>query len=66
MKVIRIIIGVIFCLSIYLLPAGIAILRNRKNTGSIFTVDLFLGWTLVGWVVALAWAVATEDSKATA
>jgi ABC-type sugar transport system permease subunit len=66
MKVIRVIVGIVFCLTIYLLPAGVAILRNRKNTGAIFTVDLFLGWTLVGWVVALAWAVATEDSKAVA
>lgn len=26
-------------------------------TAAIFVVNLFLGWTLIGWVVALAWAV---------
>lgn len=46
----------------YLLPTGIAIGRKRTNTGAIFALNLFLGWTLIGWVVALVWAVA-EDSK---
>lgn len=44
----------------YLIPTTIAIMRSRSNTGSIFVVNLFLGWTLIGWVVALAWSVATD------
>jgi hypothetical protein len=44
----------------YFLPTTIAIIRRRTNTGAIFVVDLFLGWTLIGWVVALTWAVASD------
>jgi len=47
----------------YLLPTGIAIGRKRSNTGAIFVLDLFLGWSIIGWVVALVWAVAKDDSK---
>lgn len=28
----------------------------------IFLVNLFLGWTLIGWVVALAWAHKKPDT----
>lgn len=41
----------------YLLPSFIAINRNNKDVNSIMVVNIFLGWTLLGWVVALAWAV---------
>jgi hypothetical protein len=38
-----------------------AILGRRKRHGvSIFVLDLFLGWTVIGWVVALVWAVSPE------
>jgi hypothetical protein len=32
---------------------------------AIFVLDLFLGWTLIGWVIALAWSVATDTPKPT-
>lgn len=47
----------------YMLPTTIAIMRNRSNTGSIFVVNFFLGWTLIGWVVSLAWSVATDQNN---
>ena len=43
----------------YFWPAVIARRRNHPNFGPIFVVNLLLGWTLVGWVIALAWALAT-------
>lgn len=63
MKAIRIIIGILFCLTIYLLPSGIGIIRGRSNAGAIFVLNLFLGWTLIGWVIALVWAVADDNKK---
>lgn len=47
----------------YMLPTTIAIMRSRSNAGSIFVVNLFLGWTLIGWVVSLAWSVATDQNS---
>ena len=41
---------------LYFLPAVIA--RKKPNASSVFVINLFLGWTLIGWVVALAMAVA--------
>jgi len=39
---------------LYFLPTLIA--WRKPQRGSVMAINLFLGWTLVGWVVALAWA----------
>ena len=41
----------------YFLPTFIAGFRNHKNIGAIFFLDLLLGWSFIGWVIALVWAV---------
>ena len=41
---------------VYFLPTIIAALRGQRNGWSILIVNIFLGWTLIGWVVAMAWA----------
>jgi len=38
---------------IYFLPAIIA----KRDKGMIFVLNLFLGWTFIGWIIALALAV---------
>ena len=43
---------------VYVLPSWIA--RNKANFGAIFALNLLLGWTFVGWVVALVWALMVE------
>jgi hypothetical protein len=40
----------------YFLPALVAFARHHYNNGAIFVLNLFLGWTLIGWVAALVWA----------
>jgi hypothetical protein len=47
-------------LPIYFLPAIIGIVRKKKNAIAIFVLDLFAGWTVVGWIGALVWAC-TKD-----
>ena len=47
-------------LIVYFLPTWIANSRSHKNNASIFVVNLFLGWTLLGWVIALAWALKND------
>jgi Superinfection immunity protein len=46
--------------SLYFLPTLIAFAKGKRNRASIFVVNLFLGWTLWGWVVAFAWSVAVD------
>jgi hypothetical protein len=41
---------------LYFLPIITAVLRSHPDSGAIFVVNLFLGWTIIGWVIALAWA----------
>ena len=54
------IIAFIISLAVYFLPTIVAILRKKRNALAIFLLNLFLGWTFIGWVVALVWA-ATKD-----
>jgi hypothetical protein len=48
--------------AIHFLPTIIAALRNARSVVPIFLVNLFLGWTVIGWVVALILAC-TNDPK---
>ena len=42
---------------LYFLPTIHAKGRKHPNLDGIFVLNLFLGWTLIGWVVAIIWAV---------
>lgn len=48
---------------IYFLPTFVASSRKHLNGTSIFLVNLFLGWTFLGWVVALVWASSANTEK---
>ena len=48
---------VILLIGIYFLPSIVAIYRRHVNFTAIFILNLFLGFTLLGWVFALVWAV---------
>ena len=41
----------------YWVPTIVAAARGVPNAGSVFVINLFLGWTFIGWVVALAMAM---------
>lgn len=45
-------------LFVYFLPTLAA--RHKRNRGAIFVLNLLLGWSFIGWVIALVWAC-TED-----
>jgi hypothetical protein len=44
----------------YFLPTIVAVARKVTNQGSVAVINFFLGWTLIGWVVALAMACRTS------
>ena len=44
----------------YFAPIAIAYSRDHANTLPIAILNIFLGWSLVGWVVALAWALSSD------
>lgn len=50
---------------LYFVPTIIAIARSMRNKGSTIVVNIFLGWTIIGWIVALAMACGKKDSALT-
>jgi hypothetical protein len=48
---------------LYFLPAIIAFARSKRDAISILVLNFFLGWTMIGWVIALVWAL-KEDVPA--
>jgi Superinfection immunity protein len=44
----------------YFLPSIIAFARSKRDSTSILVLNLLLGWTAIGWVIALVWAVKTD------
>ncbi|MFQ6027608.1 MAG: superinfection immunity protein [Dehalococcoidia bacterium] len=50
----------IFFLGLYALPVFIAILGKKRNALGIVLVDLLPGWTLIGWLLALFWAIRAD------
>jgi len=54
---------VLVVLSGYFLPTIVAKSRKHHNTMPIFLLNLFLGWTGLGWLAALIWST-TRPPKA--
>lgn len=48
----------IIAIAVYLLPTVLALYRDCKASGWIASINVLLGWTIFGWVVALGWAAA--------
>lgn len=46
----------IFAIAAYFTPSIVAAVNEKKNGLSIFLLNLFLGWTVFGWIIALVWA----------
>lgn len=42
---------------VYFLPSLIAHKRDKRNKTAITLLNVLLGWTFLGWVVSLVWAV---------
>ena len=49
----------------YMLPWAIAATRGKMNSGAIFWLNLLLGWTVVGWIIALVMSFAAHQAVPT-
>lgn len=50
---------------IYFVPTGLAWWMHVKSTRTIFYVNLVFGWTIIGWIVALMWAMSERNEVPT-
>ena len=41
----------------YMLPWAIAAVRGNRNAWSVFWINLLLGWTVIGWIIALVMSI---------
>ena len=52
----------IFSIGFYFLPAILAKSNHKRQTGAIFALNFFLGWTVLGWIGAFVWAVCKDQA----
>ncbi|MGH9552496.1 MAG: superinfection immunity protein, partial [Terriglobales bacterium] len=41
---------------VYFLPAVVGFYRKLQRAWAIFALNLLFGWTILGWIMAMAWA----------
>ena len=51
---------------LYFVPTIIAAIRGVRHDTGIALLNVFLGWTFLGWVGALVWAVSDSTREAQA
>lgn len=51
----------VFLAAVYFIPTIVA--RGKRNFGAIFALNLLLGWTVIGWVGSLVWALTNDADK---
>ena len=54
---------VLLVVGIYFAPYIVAAERRHHNATAIFVLNLFLGWTIVGWVAALVWTFMRSEPQ---
>lgn len=47
-------------IALYFVPSFVASANGHRQTLAIVVLNVLLGWTLVGWVIALVWAFTAE------
>ena len=59
-----ILIAVACGIALYFLPTAVAWSRRHPQRVAIFMLNLFGGWTVAGWVVAIVWAFTVAATPA--
>lgn len=54
--------SLIFVVAMYFLPTILAVSRHHRQAAAISALNVLLGWTMIGWVVALVWALVYAPS----
>ncbi len=55
---------ILLIIILYFLPTFNAYSNKKRNAGSVFIINFFLGWSIIGWIVALSMS-AGKDAKPT-
>lgn len=52
------VVGGLLLLALYFLPSILG--WKKRNAGAIAVLNFLLGWTVIGWIVALIWAITND------
>jgi len=47
----------------YLMPSIIAFARGHNNKAAIAALNILLGWSVIGWVASLVWAMTSQKHE---
>jgi hypothetical protein len=47
----------------YWAPTIVAFVRKHPSKGAILAVNFFFGWTFIGWVISLVWALSDNSGR---
>lgn len=59
--ILNILVMLIFTLGMYFLPSIIATTHRHKNIIPIILLNIILGWTFIGWIIAFIWAISNKE-----
>lgn len=54
--------GLFTCCALYFLPTYFAATRQHSKKAAVIALNIFAGWTFLGWVGALVWSL-LEDNR---
>jgi hypothetical protein len=55
---------VLSSLALWFLPGAIAMRRGMEYATACFLLTIFFGWTGIGWIACMIWAVTGETERA--
>ncbi len=53
--------AILLLLGVHFLPAFVAFVREQRHAVLILVLNIFFGWTIIGWLVLLIWAAVGEE-----
>lgn len=61
MKIFLLFVTILVTMLIYFFPAIISIKTNTREATIIFLINMITGFTIIGWVICLIWALSNSD-----
>tara|TARA_Y100000817_G_scaffold310296_1_gene300716 strand:- start:287 stop:517 length:231 start_codon:yes stop_codon:yes gene_type:complete len=61
--IMRVILAIICLISIFFIPVSVGLFRDSSKKWGIFLVNILVGWTGIGWIIALIWAFISESTE---
>ena len=52
----------LFAIALYFVPAIVAAARHTHNATAILLINIFFGWTVIGWFAALVMALTSAPA----